>query len=326
MTNIGYHITERISRLLHLPELVALSGQQLLVLRYTLLHDDYLPYLRPRVAYRNIPALDADTEYLSKHFVPMDLQELLQLRSLRQPIEYPKVLLSFDGGLRHNLQLARMLEARQWPAVFFVPVESMDNRCIQKPELLSLILDRLNQYPTLQHEAIEAAEQMGTKRLAIRLQLPDMKQSQLMKIAMAIGLDIPTFLAEKKPYLSWEETRQLKKMGMDVGVLLTEEWTPEAMAAQMTEIEQNIGPTIRVAALGPYTLTPSSWQRQLLIRGEDPPLAALFGNRGLRTQRNMIHRLDMERHLTSARHQIKTAYLSAWVRRLAGMNRIKSRT
>ena len=327
-----------LGRVIPLREMVSLHQGKLLVVLYHLVCDDYLPQVRPLYAYRSVPTLDADIETFLKHYIPITLPELIAQRHTLRPFEHPRILLTFDDGLRQCADIvAPMLAAKGIPAAFFLCPPLMDNRQLMYRHQVALLLHRLEEQPQLAHAMRSCFQEAGYPAQSAAPNLRALKaqdQPLLERLTQLAELDIPAFLATQRPYMTWAQAREMQRMGFDFGAHSLHHWPYQGLteAEQLEEtrasldiVQQQLALPYRAFAFPFYDHGLPRTLLYRLVRGPQRIADLTLGTSGLKrdVHRRSLQRVDMERWPLPATSILKQAYLRAAMRTLALRNRMK---
>ncbi len=217
------------------------SGKKLPVLLpfYHVVSDQELPF-RENYNYPSVARFESDLDFLLKNFKPVGLDDLLSGKNLSKSFH-----LSFDDGLKecHDV-IAPILKRKGIPATFFVNPSFVDNR------------DLFHRY-----KAAEITELLKGKNIKIKLQKTYADLDSLDELAGDLGLDWQEMLAEKKPYMSLPQIKELEQDGFTIGAhsmdhpefwLLDAETQLEEIRESMDWVNENFSQEIKAFAF-PFT-------------------------------------------------------------------------
>jgi peptidoglycan/xylan/chitin deacetylase (PgdA/CDA1 family) len=200
-----------------------------IALCYHMVSQESLPHVRPLYAYKNPAQFSSDLEFLAGG----------------------DALVSFDDGFAECRTVVAPLLARYGQrATFFINTDLIDNKMMMYRNKLALAIDRLEQAAMGYHgagartgdggdpaRAIPAGSQDESavlrKRVADLLGVPspaevatlrrailDVRADRVMRadaLCVVTGVDVNKYLAERQPYLTWTQVRELIAEGHTVG-------------------------------------------------------------------------------------------------------------
>lgn len=319
--------------------LTRMTGQSLILPYYHAVSNDPMPHVDYFYPVRSLKQFKNDLEFLLKHFEPVGLDGLLSHRKGKS--SKPAMFLSFDDGLAEIYNLvAPVLIAKGIPAAVFVNTEFIGNRGMFYRYKSSLILERLEKagYSPGLTERIQSRYHLaGTGRKHIQEFITDISYSnkrELDEIAKIVDLDFRTFLKVRKPYMSWQQLKELANQGFLIGSHSKDhpvfaELDPEERLVQyrdsMVTIRKELGTGYGLFSF-PFTDDGVPAEFFESIRQEDMPgLDASFGTAGLKKDPVAFHwqRIQMETGTAPARRLIRGEYLYYLLKGMAGKNEIK---
>lgn len=227
----------RASGVVPLSWLVRLSGERVYRPMYHSVQGDYpLPHIRHLYAVHPVARFERDLDLLLRHFEPVSLDELPAVLERGTSHGRPKLLLSFDDGLRevHDVALP-VLRAKGVPAIVFVNSAFVGNRALFFRYLASALIAHLEERSpgaaTLSElvriargdgavggRATAGAEaDAGAGWRAALLGVPYAQRAALEEIAALVGFDIPEFLARQRPYMDVAQLERLRAEGFAIG-------------------------------------------------------------------------------------------------------------
>jgi peptidoglycan/xylan/chitin deacetylase (PgdA/CDA1 family) len=341
------HAVSRASQpLLPLRNLVAWSGQRVLVPFYHAISDEPLPHLAPLYPVRSQAQFSRDLDFLLRHFQPVDLPEIVALcghsqavtggQPIRPRVDKPVFHLTIDDGLRSAGEaMADLLRAKGVPATLFVNSAFVGNRALMYRYTAALIVSHLRAprpaaaQAGLLGEGLSFLKQhSGTvlrpEHLEAWILAQGYEQRSLLEgLAAQLGLDIPGFLARERPYLTLDELRNLQRQGFHVGShSIDHPWyqdlDPAEQLRQTVEshqwVQANLPGSPAVFAF-PFSDAGLPWS--LMEQGFAQGIALHFGGPGLRSQApGALSRVAMEKDRSEAGAIIRLAYLAGWGKRM----------
>jgi peptidoglycan/xylan/chitin deacetylase (PgdA/CDA1 family) len=203
-----------------------LAPRPFLSLLYHLCGDEPSPHVRSIYHFKTRDEFERDLIYLRERFHTIGHGQVVDYSEGRSALPANAVQLSFDDGLAECFsQIRPLLLKYEIPATFFIVTGLMDNRSLMFRHKISLCRDRLARLS-------EAAATEGVRAIAAehsetfasvgeagqwiqQLQFEDM--GRIDSVCELLGLDIPAFLSERRPYLTRDEILQLHRDGFTIG-------------------------------------------------------------------------------------------------------------
>jgi peptidoglycan/xylan/chitin deacetylase (PgdA/CDA1 family) len=199
------------------------SGTSLIVPYYHMVSDAAVPHVRHLYRFRSIKEFESDLAYLLRHFVPVELHDIVALVDGTVTLPRPSFHLTFDDGFRemHDV-VAPILRRRGVPATFFLATAFLDQRDIAHHNAISLVLERLGRsLPRSHRDEIERILPQSsvhhgdlTSRLAA---IPYRDRAIVDRLAAIVDVDLKQYLADARPYLCSEQVRSLIRQGFTIG-------------------------------------------------------------------------------------------------------------
>jgi len=341
------HAVSRLSQpFVPLRNLVAMSGQRVLVPFYHAVSEEPLPHLAPLYPVRSRAQFSRDLDFLLSHFKPVDLPDLVALcghpqalpdgKRSQPRLEKPIFHLTIDDGLRSaGEQMADILRAKGVPATLFVNSAFVGNQALMYRYTAALIVSQLRAHRAaaaqdgLLGEGLSFLKQhSGTvlrpEHLEAWILAQGYEQRSLLEgLAAQLGLDIPGFLARERPYLTLDELRNLQRQGLHVGShSIDHPWyqdlDPAEQLRQTVESHhwvQTYLPGSPSVFAFPFSDAGLPWS--LMEQGFAQGIALHFGGPGLRRQApGALSRVAMEKDRSEAGAIIRLAYLAGWGKRM----------
>lgn len=307
---------------------------------YHLVANEPRPHIRHLYAVKSVDAFRQDVDYCLSRYQPIGLEELYALsRQGKQPAR-PSVLFSFDDGLREVYDWAApILLERGLEALVFVNSAFVDNRALFFRYQASLLVEALLQADAAQLQKVRAWAsghqlKVGSDPRFTPLQVHYGNRAALAALALDLGVDFDSFLAQEKPYLSQAQLRELAAGGFHIGAHSVdhplyagleeaEQWRQTLESLQY--VSDNFSPLRSVFSF-PFTDHGVSAQFiHQLLEGPDAPVHLLFGCAGHKLGSRVGHwqRIPMETGHLSAREVLHTEFLYSFVKRLATLGSAK---
>lgn len=203
-----------------------LVPRDVLALCYHIVADDPPAHVRHLYDFKTRAAFEADLDYLERRYQPLSYEQVEHLRSGRGSAPADALLVTFDDGYRECFTIARSaLLERRIPCVFFVSTDFLDNRAMLPRNQVSLCIDRILQLDdvelgVLEQEIRDRFEFPVGTRVEIVAWASGLNDTELTTIATLCNLlkvDVATYLAERQPYLTIDQVRQLAADGFTIG-------------------------------------------------------------------------------------------------------------
>jgi peptidoglycan/xylan/chitin deacetylase (PgdA/CDA1 family) len=197
-----------------------MAGVQLVLPYYHMVSDSHVPHVSHLYRFRSIAQFNEDLEYLSTHYEPLTLRDLVDIVDGNRNCRRPSFHLSFDDGFRemHDV-VAPILQRRGIPATFFLSSAFLDSGGIAHHNAISVILDRLRR-PTSTAARRRLESQMpraGASLEARLLAIPYRDRALVCTVAAVLDVDLDAYVKERQPYLSSEQAQSLARQGFALG-------------------------------------------------------------------------------------------------------------
>lgn len=180
----------------------------------------YLPHVAEIYPYKNVAQFEQDIKYLKKYSNDIPLRSLLDLYVQRRPLPKGSVILSFDDGFREIYDtVVPILKQYQLEAIFFVNPAFINNQQLFYRNQISLVLAALKQKKDLLHEAgliLQCQPTMEVIRTAM-LAINNSKNEQLQQLITLTGIDIQSYMATQRPYLTTDQLQSIANDGFLIG-------------------------------------------------------------------------------------------------------------
>ena len=176
---------------------------------YYTVSDEYLPHIHPLYTPKTRLEFANDIDFLSRHFEPVNIDQVYSyVRQNRFP-EKNVFHLSFDDGLREVYEVALpLLYQKGIPATIFINTGFVDNKELFYRHKVAVLVDKIKQKEPSQAVKSEIKE------------LFDISFSQrewLDKAAILLDVDFRDYLDKHRPYLTTDELSDMKKKGFTIG-------------------------------------------------------------------------------------------------------------
>jgi peptidoglycan/xylan/chitin deacetylase (PgdA/CDA1 family) len=184
-----------------------------------------LPHVRHLNTCKTPRQFECDLEFLSRNYLPISYDEL-QSGPPPERGSRPRVLVTFDDGLRECYEVARPLLLKHGiPAIFFVTTDFLDNRRLFYKHKVSLCIEEYSRRSRgdqlLARRDLAAILNTPIKRtsdvVAALKGLEARAETRLDAVCSRFGVDPDSFLRTAVPYLSSGEVVSLAADGFMIG-------------------------------------------------------------------------------------------------------------
>jgi peptidoglycan/xylan/chitin deacetylase (PgdA/CDA1 family) len=206
---------------LRLEHLTDSTGYKLILPFYHLATDAQPPHIRHLYIPKNIRAFEAETDYLLKHYNPLDLSDLYDVIKNGKTVEKPSFFLSFDDGLSefHDI-VAPILYRKGIPCACFLNSAFTDNKDLFYRYKVSLLIDFFSNNPSVVSNIIsnEVVSKLNGKTLTQKLlSINYLNRYILDTVAVESGIDFGHYLKNNKPYMNSDQILSLIAKGFYFG-------------------------------------------------------------------------------------------------------------
>lgn len=164
---------------------------------YHIVSDDKCDHVRHLYRFKNIRQFENDLDILLHHFEPVSAASIKSIVGGKK-FTKPPMHLSFDDGLREMREIvAPILYARGIPASFYINTDYVGNRDLMFRYKASLLTEK---FPEKRNVFMAAV-----------------CEEDLRSIPEYTSINFKDFLNEHRPYMNWEEVKELASMGFEVG-------------------------------------------------------------------------------------------------------------
>ncbi len=173
--------------------LAKITGNILILPFYHLVDDQAPAFVKSLYKPRTIAQFNSDLDFFLKHYKPIDLEAVIQYNQGKITLEKPSFHLTFDDGLSNFYHIiAPILKERNIPATVFLNTDFVDNK------------DLFYRYK-------EVLFGKGKKEKQENRKTPKNQSTSIQEA------NVLSFLADKKPYLSLEQIKELQQEGFTFG-------------------------------------------------------------------------------------------------------------
>ena len=174
---------------------------------YHCVSDENLPHLNHIIKYKNVRQFENDLDYFSKHFQFVNWDEFKDFFKGNFKLKKKIALLTFDDGFSEFYDVvAPILERKGIYAINFVNPSFIDNRDLMFRCKESLIVD------TIINSKTKNIEITTDEVLKINYK----NRTQLDQIAEKLEIDFGYYLKNKKPYLDFNQLKNLTARGFGI--------------------------------------------------------------------------------------------------------------
>jgi peptidoglycan/xylan/chitin deacetylase (PgdA/CDA1 family) len=331
----------RFASILPTTALVRWPGRPPFLPFYHIVSNDRVPHVAHLYDYRSVRAFEADLDFITKHFAPISLDDLLRAASGGQPIRSRVFHLTFDDGMRQVFDVAApILFRRGVPATVFVNSAFIDNRQMFYRHKTALIINAISGGPSSRPSLRQIASALQLHSHDIRdvaaavRRINYLNRSILDRLAPIAGIDCQEYLSTEKPYLTTAQLTSWLQKGFTIGAHSIDhpDYKLLPAAEQLRQTQESlrfVSSTFRV----PYDVFAfpfsdaevSKSYFDTVFDSQYPMLDLSFGVSGLRTDYHPrhLHRLQMDGNPFPARQLINTEYASASIRRILDTNIVR---
>jgi peptidoglycan/xylan/chitin deacetylase (PgdA/CDA1 family) len=204
--------------------LINLAGRNFYIPFYHTVSDNnpaHVKYLYPVI---NVKQFEADIDLVARNFVPVDLNQLIEIVKTKKKISKPVIHFTFDDGFSEFYDIAApILLKKGIQATCFLNSGFIDNKDLFFRCKASLLIDLLHNEKTgspvwkSYHDFISVNKIPHQYYQDFLLSIGYDKRETLDKLAHEVGIDFNQFLQRQKPYLSTDQIKQLIKKGFTFG-------------------------------------------------------------------------------------------------------------
>lgn len=214
------HIISKISP----HQLIKIAGVNLFIPYYHIVSDDEVVHIKHLYPHKTLKQFTSDLDFLVKHFMLINLADLIAFIKRGKQLPPKALLLTFDDGFReiHDI-VAPILLQKGIPAVFFINSSFTDNNnlCYQhKASILVEYLLQNNISKALQKQLVNFFSQHNIKAHDIKSGILAIKYHQrdlINDIERLLNVDVVVYLARHQPYLTSVQINKLIDDGFAIG-------------------------------------------------------------------------------------------------------------
>jgi peptidoglycan/xylan/chitin deacetylase (PgdA/CDA1 family) len=209
---------------LPLQALVALVPRDLICIFYHVVSDRPVVHTDHLYTHRPLELFEKDLQFLAKNYAPISYTDLRRNREEKRPLPKKAVHLSFDDGFVECFDLVRpLLLTYNIPCTFFLATDFIDNRRMYYRNQVSLSLEMFRSADQVEQQAIlvRLNQEFGTGLTNVSgfeaWAKSLVSEVEVQLLCQLVGVDVPAYLAQRKPYLSRDQIRELLADGFTIG-------------------------------------------------------------------------------------------------------------
>jgi peptidoglycan/xylan/chitin deacetylase (PgdA/CDA1 family) len=197
-----------------------MAGVSLVLPYYHMVSDSPVPHVSHLYRFRDVAQFKADLEYLSRHYQPLALRDLVAIVGGNGTCRRPSFHLTFDDGFREMYEVvAPILRQKGIPATFFLNSAFLDAGGMAHHNAISVLLDRLTK--PLSAAARRRVESQvpgaGVSLKARLLGVPCRQRALVRLVAETLDVDLDAYVKTRRPYMSSGQVRSLASGGFTIG-------------------------------------------------------------------------------------------------------------
>lgn len=318
------------------PLIKRLGPGKLIIPYYHVISDNEVLHARYLYKYKNVKQFIDDLEFLLKHYVPIDLLEVIQNLKNSTPVPRNRFLLTFDDGFREIYDFIAPILLEKWiPATFFISSAFLDNRELCYQHKASLLVEKIRKgiSPGTEGEIKGILAKMGLSfsRLSEGVLKVDYKlRKALDRIAQILMIDFQKYLDEKQPYLTSSQVKELIDRGFAIGAHsidhpyysnLSLDEQLEQTVVSVKKIRENFGLDYGVFA---FPSNDDGVSQEFFKKVQESGLIDMtFGTGGVADQdlRGHMQRFSLEKPLLPAREIVAWQYARTFYKNLKGKSK-----
>ncbi len=198
-----------------------MAARKLFLPFYHLASDDEVPHVKHLYRCRTVKEFTDDLDFLLKHFHPVGLRDVLSWLKDGATLPENAFHLTFDDGLREVYEpIAPILEEKGVPATFFLTTDFLDNKSLGFAHEKGLLQFALSSKPDRAEPVKSVLHKHGIEAPDVMRSIKNVRYDQqdaLDEIAPLLDVDFAAYLAERKPYVTTEQVKELMTRGFTIG-------------------------------------------------------------------------------------------------------------
>lgn len=247
--NLFFKLSQPLLPLFNLQALAASASSHPAALVYHTISDDTPAHLRHLYTVRTISEFEDDLENLLKHFQPIDLHQLIQVRESKEKLIKPALHITFDDGLSEFYNhAAPLLLKKGIPASCFLNNSFIDNKNLMFRLKASLLIEHLRKQESGSqvwkdyHAWLKEQEVEDVYYRKFLLGIRFENSHLLDELAVALEYDFKQYLQKHQPYLSTDQIHELRDKGFTFGAHSSEHPYFNALSEenQIKEIRESV--------------------------------------------------------------------------------------
>ncbi len=206
------------TRLLNMLELAPASA--LIIMNYhRVYHDKLATEFDSGVFCPSMEEFDQQMAFLSKHANLITEEEVVRLAQSGKPLPKRSALVTFDDGYRDNyLFAAPVLKKYSVPAIFFIPIESIEKSRVGWWDVIAYFIKRTGK-KDLPFNGSKLFLRTKTEKESAIVVLHDYMKSAraeesrnfLAELSFLCGVDFPSKEAQREELMSWDQIMEIGK-------------------------------------------------------------------------------------------------------------------
>lgn len=204
--------------------LVALVPRELICVFYHIVSDRPVVHTDHLYTHRPVELFEKDLQFLARNYTPVTYNELQRNREERRPLPKNAVHLSFDDGFVECFDQVRPLLLKyEIPCTFFLATDFIDNRHMYYRNQVSLCLERFMSAGQVEQQAIlerlnQESGTVITDVLGFETWVKSLVgEEEVDRLCQLLGVDVTAYLAQRQPYLTRQQVRELVADGFTIG-------------------------------------------------------------------------------------------------------------
>ncbi len=281
---------------------------------YHLVSDEAPLHVRNLYAVKSIAEFRRDLEFLRDNFQVVHYDAIVANRLHGQPLPANADFISFDDGFSecHSI-VGPLLREFGFPAIFFINTDFVDNRDMFLRHKVSLCIDKLQSLPP---DALGDVRMRLNARFELRMngladivawlkRLNESDEATVDEACAMLDVDAHRYLAEKRPYLTSAQIRELSNQGFTIGSHTRRHGRLSSLNDAARIKAEIVDSCQDVARITGQSVVPFAFpydgvgvDRHLLasIRSESPMVGLLFDTQGLeRDEPFIVNRICCDR-------------------------------
>lgn len=315
-----------------LKNIIQLSAKKIIFPYYHIVSDEECPHVKNLYPIKRVSEFEKELDILQKYFQPLNLEELTHYILTGTQPQKPSFFLSFDDGLRECYSIiAPILKKRKIPAAFFLNTDFVDNRNLFYRYKVSLIIEKIRSHNPDNFPRTFGREENELITAEKLLSFNYNDTYKIDKIAKELNLDFDEFLSSQKPYMTWDEIKELKTQGFYFGGHSKDHplYNLISKEEQLQQTTESVNKTVEKLNLDyrifSFPFTDDKVSKTLFNQIYNEGICDLtFATGRFRTDefKRNIHRFGFEHNQSSPESFLLKRYLTYWANSLLGRNKM----